>query len=198
VQSISKVNLVTGPPVRRVRDAVASRSAILTAAQSLFAERGYVQAGVRDIAASAGINSALVGRYFGTKAQLFRAALETALDMSFLQKTSHANLGKRVVRLFSATQSVPSPLRMMILSMADPEARSVSIEMLETAVILPLAKWLGEPDSLDRARQLNMLWSGFLTGVELASPQVVTRKHSNAALAWLEQATQRIVDQGRS
>jgi AcrR family transcriptional regulator len=197
VYSIAKADSVADIPLRRIRDAAASRNDILAAAQFLFAERGYVQTGVRDIAATANINSALVGRYFGTKEKLFRTALQAALDMSFLQTTDHANLGKGVAELFSQSQSVPSPLRMMILSMADPEARAVSIELLETAVIHPLAKWLGEPDAFDRARQLNMLWSGFLTGIELARPEAVTLKSSRATLRWLEKATQAIVDQGR-
>jgi AcrR family transcriptional regulator len=197
VHNVLKISPASNSPLRRDRDAGASRDAILAAAQLLFAERGYVQTGVRDIAAAANVNSALVGRYFGTKNQLFKVALETALDMSFLQRADRATAGKLVAILFSSAGNVPSPLRMMILSMADPEARLISIQLLESAVIIPLAEWLGEPDAIDRARQLNMLWSGFLTGLELADPESETRKRSDAALRWLEHATQAIVDLGR-
>lgn len=60
----------------RKRDAAATRAAILTAAQGLFAARGYERATVREIAARAGVNQALLFRYFGTKEELFRAAIE--------------------------------------------------------------------------------------------------------------------------
>ncbi|WP_067673825.1 TetR/AcrR family transcriptional regulator [Nocardia miyunensis] len=62
-------------PAGRRRDAAATRAALLTAAQELFAERGFERATVRDIAARAGVNQALLFRYFGTKDELFRASI---------------------------------------------------------------------------------------------------------------------------
>ncbi|WP_280268598.1 TetR/AcrR family transcriptional regulator [Nocardia wallacei] len=62
-------------PGERKRDAAATRGALLAAAQELFAERGYERATVRDIAARAGVNQALLFRYFGSKDELFRAAI---------------------------------------------------------------------------------------------------------------------------
>ncbi|MEU4313025.1 TetR family transcriptional regulator [Nocardia sp. NPDC024068] len=62
-------------PQGRRRDAAATRVAILSAAQELFAERGYERATVRDIATRAGVNQALLFRYFGNKDELFRATM---------------------------------------------------------------------------------------------------------------------------
>ncbi|MEE4418590.1 TetR/AcrR family transcriptional regulator [Streptomyces bugieae] len=53
------------------RDAQGTRRRLLDAAAELFAERGYERATVRDIAARAGANQALLFRYFGTKKALF-------------------------------------------------------------------------------------------------------------------------------
>ncbi|MFD6160707.1 TetR family transcriptional regulator [Nocardia sp. NPDC060256] len=61
--------------VSRKKDSAATSAAILAAAQELFAERGYARATVRDIAARAGVNQALLFRYFGNKDELFRAAI---------------------------------------------------------------------------------------------------------------------------
>lgn len=61
--------------VGRKRDSSATRAAIRTAARELFAERGYERATVRDIAARAGVNQALLFRYFGSKDDLFRAVM---------------------------------------------------------------------------------------------------------------------------
>ncbi|MGW0180578.1 TetR family transcriptional regulator [Nocardia sp. NPDC003345] len=66
---------VDDEPRGRRRDAVATRAAILSAAQELFAERGYERATVRDIATRAGVNQALLFRYFGNKDELFRATM---------------------------------------------------------------------------------------------------------------------------
>lgn len=44
---------------------------ILKAAKALFAEKGYREVTVREIAARAGVNSALVGYHFGNKQALF-------------------------------------------------------------------------------------------------------------------------------
>ena len=57
------------------RDAVVA--AIQAAALELLAERGPREVTVRDIAAAAGVNHALVHRHFGTKDELVRAVLRT-------------------------------------------------------------------------------------------------------------------------
>jgi len=60
-------------PERRGREA--TTTAILEAAEDLFSERGFNDVTVRAIAARAGISHALVHRYLGKKADIFRAIL---------------------------------------------------------------------------------------------------------------------------
>ncbi|MFN2537129.1 MAG: TetR family transcriptional regulator [Mycobacteriales bacterium] len=52
---------------------------LLTAAQQLFAERGYERVTTRDIAELAGVDATLIARYFGSKAGLYLAALRAEL-----------------------------------------------------------------------------------------------------------------------
>ncbi|MEA2183418.1 MAG: hypothetical protein QOF69_2603 [Solirubrobacteraceae bacterium] len=61
---------------RRRHDAQASRQALLDAADALFDERGYDAATVRDIGERAGVDAALIARYFGSKEGLYLATLE--------------------------------------------------------------------------------------------------------------------------
>jgi AcrR family transcriptional regulator len=61
-------------PARR-RNAAATRAAILASARKAFAQSGYDGAGVREIAAGAGVTAMLVNRYFGSKEQLFAEVL---------------------------------------------------------------------------------------------------------------------------
>jgi AcrR family transcriptional regulator len=61
---------------RRRHDARASREALLDAADALFDERGYAAATVREIGERAGVDAALIARYFGGKEGLYLATLE--------------------------------------------------------------------------------------------------------------------------
>ncbi|MBO0824239.1 MAG: TetR family transcriptional regulator [Actinobacteria bacterium] len=60
---------------RRAGDS-GTREAILEAARTQFAERGYDSATIRAIAAAAGVDPALVHHFYGTKEALFAAAMK--------------------------------------------------------------------------------------------------------------------------
>lgn len=67
-------------PTRRRRDGVRTREALLQAARSRFARDGYERTTVRQIAADAGANVALINRYFGSKEGLFQACLDSGAE----------------------------------------------------------------------------------------------------------------------
>ncbi|WP_018636144.1 helix-turn-helix domain-containing protein [Parafrankia elaeagni] len=59
----------------RRRDAARSRQALLAAAADLFAERGYAGTAIRSVGDRAGVDPALIARYFGGKEGLYQAVL---------------------------------------------------------------------------------------------------------------------------
>jgi len=59
----------------RPRNAGASKQALLDAAQELFGQKGFEGTTVRDIGEHAGVDHALIARYFGGKADLYIATL---------------------------------------------------------------------------------------------------------------------------
>ena len=59
----------------RPRNAAVTKQAVLDAAQQLFGQNGFEGTTVRDIGERAGIDHALIARYFGSKADLYIAAL---------------------------------------------------------------------------------------------------------------------------
>jgi AcrR family transcriptional regulator len=60
---------------RRSHNAAASRAALLEAAREVFRERGYERATTRQIGELAGVDPALIARYFGSKENLFIASI---------------------------------------------------------------------------------------------------------------------------
>src|SRR6476661_8008143 len=71
---------MTAPRRGRRPGAPDTRAAILASARALFAEHGYAGTTVRAVATAAGVDGALVHHYFGTKQDLFLAALELPVD----------------------------------------------------------------------------------------------------------------------
>jgi AcrR family transcriptional regulator len=57
-----------------------SRDRILASARELFARNGIDKTSIRAVAADAGVDPALVHHYFGTKQQLFAAAIHIPID----------------------------------------------------------------------------------------------------------------------
>jgi TetR/AcrR family transcriptional regulator len=61
---------------QQTRDATRSRSAILDAAEELFAQRGFAGTSLGDIGARAGLSRGTPSYFFGSKEQLYVAVLE--------------------------------------------------------------------------------------------------------------------------
>jgi AcrR family transcriptional regulator len=83
---------------------VASREKILEAAREEFAAHGFDRATIRGIAASAGVDPALVLHYFGSKAQLFGDAISLPIEPAEVLRRSLAatteGIGEAVVSAF--------------------------------------------------------------------------------------------------
>lgn len=61
--------------LRRPHDSAATREALLEAAGRVFDERGYERATTREIGERAGVDPAMIARYFDSKEGLFLAAI---------------------------------------------------------------------------------------------------------------------------
>lgn len=177
------------------RNAAQTRVRILAAAQQLFASQGYTHASLRDIAGLAGINVALVARYFGSKEKLFEAALEASLDPEALRSRNRASFGREVAALFvDMPGGGPNPLLMLAQAAADPDAQSVALRIVRTRILLPLAGWIGGEGAEERAAAILALCAGFFTYRTLLPLDQFTGPMSPVARSWFEQALQDIID----
>lgn len=87
---MAKQNPQTQTPRPRGRPSGASRKTrfdrgeeLASAALDLFAERNYASVTIKDIANAAEVNTALIYYYYESKEDLFRAAIEFAVDQAF-------------------------------------------------------------------------------------------------------------------
>ncbi|MGB7870371.1 MAG: TetR family transcriptional regulator [Mycobacterium sp.] len=77
-----------------------TRDRILANARVLFARNGIANTSIRAVAAAAGVDSALVHHYFGTKEKLFAAAVRVPIDpmdiIGPLRETPVEDLGHKI------------------------------------------------------------------------------------------------------
>ena len=89
-----------------------TRAEVLAAARGSFAEKGFRATTIRAVAAAAGVDPALVHHYFGTKDDLFLAALEMPVDPRELLAPVVAlgpdGAGERLLRTFLSVWDDPA------------------------------------------------------------------------------------------
>ena len=136
-----------------------TRQDVLDAARDCFAASGYDGATIRAVAAKAGVDPALVHHFFGTKADLFAAAMELPVNPSELVPSivtgDVGELGQRIVRAFLSLWEEPKTRRRMLAvlkSAVRHEAAAAMLRMFLTRELFgAVAKTLDAPDADLRA-----------------------------------------------
>jgi len=136
-----------------------TRDGILDAALASFAEHGYDRATIRDIAARAAVDPALVLHYFGSKEALFTEALKLPVQPGEVFARGMAagpdQIGATVVRTFLDSWEPPEMrvrLTAMLRSALTNEAAMGMIrDLLIRELFGPITEALGVPDAQLRA-----------------------------------------------
>jgi AcrR family transcriptional regulator len=124
-----------------------TRAAILEAARALFAERGYAATTVRDVAAAAAVDPALVIRYFGSKDDLFVRATDFELKLPQAKPSKGRTEGELLVRhFFEVWEQGPSASGMAILlrSAATNEDAAAKMREMFAQQVLPMVARTGK------------------------------------------------------
>ncbi|SED12509.1 MULTISPECIES: TetR family transcriptional regulator [Streptomyces] len=116
-----------------------ARERILEAARAQFAERGYDKASVRGIAKAAGVDPALVHHYFGTKDEVFAAAIEvsfepTAVVPAILGGPREA-IGERLARFFIGVWENPASRAPLLAIVRSALTHEAAAKVLRTFVL---------------------------------------------------------------
>ncbi|MGW0827474.1 TetR/AcrR family transcriptional regulator [Streptomyces sp. NPDC002845] len=137
-------------------DAPATRDLILEAAREEFSERGYDKTSVRGIAKAAGVDSALVHHYFGTKEQVFEAAVEVAFAPALKVRDAVAEgpldtVGESMTRVILGLWENPAtrtPLLAIVRSAVNNEtAAAVFRRLIASQLLRRIAGRLDAPDA---------------------------------------------------
>jgi AcrR family transcriptional regulator len=135
-----------GVAVKRSRNAEVTKADILRAARTAFANSGYDNVGVREIAAVAGVNAALVIRYFGSKEELFEQAVTEAFNLNDLLSVNRKEVGVLLSHYILQKRERDGslePLLALLRSASSEQGSKLMRQLLDEQFIRPLAKWLG-------------------------------------------------------
>ncbi|MYV75310.1 TetR family transcriptional regulator [Streptomyces sp. SID1046] len=140
-------------------DGPGTQERIRLAAREVFAERGYDKTSVRGIAKVAGVDPALVHHYFGSKDDLFAAAIEVSIEPALVVPAvigeGPDGVGERLARYFLGVWENPVtrvPLLAVIRSALTHEAAAkVLRELVLRRLLARVAADLDVPDPTLRA-----------------------------------------------
>jgi AcrR family transcriptional regulator len=140
-----------------------TRAAILAVAREHFAAHGHAGASVRGIAAAAGVDAALVHHYFGTKDDLFVAALQLKVDprevLLPVVEGGVDGAGERLLRLFFSVwedETARLPLLALVRGVFEPGGQRLLRDGVLRMVLGPVGIGL-ELD--DPARRMTLVAS---------------------------------------
>jgi AcrR family transcriptional regulator len=136
-----------------------TREAILRSAREAFGEQGYDKTTIRDVARRAGVDPALVHHYFGSKPDLFTAALDLPVNPAEMAAAMLAEqpeaAGEHIVAVFLGIWEQGSnrhPLMALIRSAtSSEEAAAMLREFATREVFSRVVHALGTPDARLRA-----------------------------------------------
>jgi AcrR family transcriptional regulator len=181
-----------------LRDAPGTRKRILEAARMRFCNHSYEQVGVREIAADAKIDAALINRYFGTKEDLFAEICKGVFNADNFIEVAPAKLGEALARrLMSASgkeKAGVNPFELLLRSAASPTASPIIANRLHEDFVLQLATLIGGKHASTRAALIASYLIGFLTvRLALQSPAILPAAASKV-VALLGSAIQAAID----
>jgi AcrR family transcriptional regulator len=180
----------TDPPPRR---SDATRTAILAAARERFAADGYEKATIRAIAADAGIDPAMVMRYYGNKERLFAAAAEFDLRLPDVTAMPRTQVGIRIVGHFLNRWEEDETLMALLRAAVTNEAARDRLKAIFADQVAPaVAALSADPTQapiragLLAAQMLGMAMCRYV----LKLPPIVTMTRADV-IAWLAPTVQR-------
>jgi AcrR family transcriptional regulator len=170
-----------------------TKAAILDAARERFAADGYERATIRAVAADAGIDPALVMRYFGNKEKLFAAAAKFDLRLPDLSALPRKKLGAGLVEHFLNRWEADDTLKALLRAAVSNKVAAARIRVIFESQLLTAMAPLFD-DRTTAATRAGLVASQMLglalTRYLLRLPSVVALDRT-ALVEWLGPTLQR-------
>ncbi|WP_258052461.1 TetR/AcrR family transcriptional regulator [Mesorhizobium sp. INR15] len=166
----------------RPRRSQPNRDRILAAARRVFAAQGYDRATVRLVAAEAGTAPSMVIRYYGSKNELFAAAVQFDLRLPDLTGVPRGEIGACLTRHFlTRWEEAPSGGELGALvraAISTDAARERLIEIFQRQLQVSIAAISGPEGADRRAALISSQFLGIaLARYVLALPACVAMDH---------------------
>jgi AcrR family transcriptional regulator len=150
----------------RKRDADATSAAILEAGKAQFARLGYDRTVMRDVAAEAGVDVALINRYFGGKEGLFTAALKASFHpdriLAWDRRTFAGEIATMMADGAHADEERAHSFQFLLRAATSPTTAPLLNVAIQERFLGPIRDWLGGEEAPARARVLAATFIGFL------------------------------------
>ena len=150
----------------RKRDAQATRAAILEAGKAQFARLGYDRVALRDIAAEAGADVALIKRYFGGKEALFTEALKASFRSDRLKGWNRVSFAGDIAETMAGAvnndEARTHSFQFLLRAATSPTTAPLLNVAVQERFLEPIRDWLGGEDAPARARVLAAVFIGLL------------------------------------
>jgi AcrR family transcriptional regulator len=153
-------------PLARNRDADATRAAILEAAKVHFARSGYEGGYLRDIAADAGVDAALINRYFGGKDGLFAAALKDSIRPDAISQWERKTFGRDIAKMMANHAHHDNDrmhaFQFLLRAATSPATAPLLNVAVQDRFMAPIRSWIGGEQAEARARIVASIFIGLL------------------------------------
>ncbi|HET9827412.1 MAG TPA: TetR family transcriptional regulator [Nocardioidaceae bacterium] len=179
-----------------------TRGQILTAARKSFADKGFGRTTIRAVAGDAEVDPALVHHYFGSKDDLFLAALDIPVDPRRLVPKVFDDgvqgAGERLLRLFLSVWDDPHtrlPLLALVRSSLVQETPETLLQQGILRMILQPLRAALPSDEADRRVQLVVSqMSGLVLTRYLLALEPLASMPAEELVAWVAPTLQRYLD----
>ena len=179
-----------------------TRGQILAAARRSFADKGFGGTTIRAVAGDAGVDPALVHHYFGSKDDLFLAALDIPVDPRRLVPRVFddgvAGAGERLLRLFLSVWDDPHtrlPLIALVRTSLVQEAPETLLQQGILRMILGPMRAVLPADEAERRVQLVISqMAGLVLTRYLLALEPLASMPPEDVVAWVAPTIQRYLD----
>jgi AcrR family transcriptional regulator len=183
---------------KRPRNAVATREAILQSALVAFSRHGYDGIGVREIAQTAGVTAVLVNRYFGSKEELFAAAVEIAFaDRSLFEGDPSMLAQGLTAAVMTKTDKDAEPMNpffLLLRSAPNPRAAEILRDSIARHFERPLKSLLRGPRTGQRAATILAVVMGLSLFRRVIGSKALADANPTSLSGDLETMFQRLID----